>query len=230
MNRNSEKAVKEIRGQNFENSMPAGERLYRNSEAVYMMRARTIEEELRRERSEEDKECTFQPDISTEKYPHVKSKFLHRKRQPDPQEVEQSRMKNCTFTPKVKGINKNMASAKLYVSANVVERLTRGVGGTGSPSREGSMADGYMDGQGGEEGGHGDGEAGDQSNVMDVASFMTSRTSHSRSGNNHHNPSSNNNYETPYGGDGGQGQQRGRRSTFAGLGSSDRRRASSAPR
>ena len=32
-----------------------------------------------------------------------------------------------------------------------------------------------MDGQGSEEGGHGDGEGegGDQSNVMDVASFMT---------------------------------------------------------
>ena len=30
-----------------------------------------------------------------------------------------------------------------------------------------------MEGQGSEEGGNGDGEGGDQSNVMDVASFMT---------------------------------------------------------
>ena len=42
MNRNSQKAVKEIRGSNYETNMPAGERLYRNSEAVYMMRARCV--------------------------------------------------------------------------------------------------------------------------------------------------------------------------------------------
>ena len=40
MNRNSQKAVKEIRGSSYETNMPAGERLYRNSEQVYLMRAR----------------------------------------------------------------------------------------------------------------------------------------------------------------------------------------------
>ena len=40
-----------------------GERLYRNSEAVYMMRSRAIEEELRKERQEEDTHCTFRPSL-----------------------------------------------------------------------------------------------------------------------------------------------------------------------
>ena len=31
----------------------------------------------------------------------------------------------CTFTPKVKGVRPSMSSAQLYISANVVERLTR---------------------------------------------------------------------------------------------------------
>ena len=201
MNPNSERAVKEIRGQSIETNMPSGERLYRNSEAVYMMRARTIEEELRRERSEEDQQCTFQPTLEAEKYPYVKSKFLqYRPRPHDPEViVEQRSLKNCTFTPKIKGINKHMASAKLYLSTNVVDRLTR----SGNTPTEGGT-EGFSVGAGG-------------NNVMDVASFMTSRSQHSGSGQGRDNQS----YETPY-----EGDSRGRK--FAGSGG--RRRASSAPR
>jgi hypothetical protein len=37
-------------GCSLEDSISVGERLYRNSEAVYMMRAKAIEEELKKER------------------------------------------------------------------------------------------------------------------------------------------------------------------------------------
>ena len=40
------------------------------------MCVRTIEEELRKERSREDVECTFQPSLSTDRYSQVKSRFL----------------------------------------------------------------------------------------------------------------------------------------------------------
>ena len=63
MNRNSEKAIREIRGSVHNNydEVSVGERLYKNSEAVYMMRSRAIEEELKKERDVEELHCTFQP-------------------------------------------------------------------------------------------------------------------------------------------------------------------------
>jgi hypothetical protein len=101
MNRNSERAVREIRSHGYDDAMSVGERLYRNSEAVYMMRARAIEDELKRERKKEDRQCTFQPQLVTKKFTQVKSKFHLPPKKADSSVLEERIMKTCTFTPKV---------------------------------------------------------------------------------------------------------------------------------
>ena len=187
MNKNSVQVMKESRSELSHNGrMPAGERLYRNSEATYMIRARTIEEELRRERGEEDKECTFHPKLVTSggKFAQVKAKFQLPKRQQDPYRVEERQTENCTFTPKVKGVNRNMHSAKMYLSTNVVDRLTRGDGGSpGQPEYDNHDFTSSP--------------TSPDANVMDIASFMTSRsnqhTHQGSSGNNNNNNNNNNN-------------------------------------
>ena len=184
MNRNSVQVMKESRNEQFNNErIPVGERLYRNSEAAYTIRARTIEEELRRERGEEDKECTFHPKLVTSggKFAQVKPKFQLPKRPQDPYRVEERQTENCTFTPKVKGVNRNMHSAKMYLSTNVVDRLTRGDGG--SPGYPDYVTNHDMATT----------PTSPDANVMDVASFMTSRsnqhTHSASSGNNNNNNS-----------------------------------------
>ena len=103
MNRNSERAMREIRG-SAPDAPSVGERLYRNSEAVYMMKARAIEEEIKKERTEEEALCTFQPSLIDDKgkYSNVKSKFHIAATRADNQEDESRFAKNCTFTPKVR--------------------------------------------------------------------------------------------------------------------------------
>ena len=203
MNRNSVQVMKESRNEQFNHGrMPAGERLYRNSEAAYMIRARTIEEELRRERGEEDKECTFHPKLVTSegKFAQVKAKFQLPKRQQDPYRVEERQTEHCTFTPKVKGVNRNMHSAKMYLSTNVVDRLTGGDGGSPGPPDYYDNPDFAST------------PTSPDANVMDVASFMTSRGNqhmhHASSGNNNHNHNHNNSFESAATSD---GATRGRR-------------------
>ena len=145
MNTNSDKAARAVRGQRVESNVPVNERLYRNSEASYAMREKKIEEELLKERTAEDQECTFRPKLATVgKFAEVKPKFLQQKRQPDPHASEARHAEACSFTPKVKGVNKHMQSAREYLSANVVERLS-GLspdpyaaprGGPGAPSAD----------------------------------------------------------------------------------------------
>jgi hypothetical protein len=202
MNRNSERAIKEIRGHGFDQEDPVsvGERLYRNSEAVYMMRAKAIEEELKKERNEEGLECTFQPTLVSDngKYSQVKSKFNHvqtRRAEDDLQQQNDRLMRACTFTPKVKGIGARMASAKLYVSTDVVERLTR------SGARTQGERDMTFEAEGGYRG------EGDRP-VMDASSYLGSQSG------------SQFDPQTP----------RGRDLFTPGSASTNRRRSSSAPR
>jgi hypothetical protein len=105
MNRNSERAMREIRG-SAPDTPSVGERLYRNSEAVYMMKARAIEEEIKKERTEEEALCTFQPTLIDDKgrYSNVKSKFHIPSTRADNLEGEDRFAKNCTFTPKVRTV------------------------------------------------------------------------------------------------------------------------------
>ena len=105
MNRNSERAMKEIRGGRY--SAPSvGERLHKNSEAVYMMRARAIEEELERERNHEESSCTFQPTlIESGRFSNVKSRFHIPTERTDYRHLQERFNKNCTFTPKVRTLH-----------------------------------------------------------------------------------------------------------------------------
>lgn len=125
INRNSLRAVQEIRGAD-ETEDPT-ERLYKNHELSILQRSKFIEDELARERELEARECTFQPNLgknknTTKKYNNVRSKLsAQAKVRYEP--VDEA--KNHSFTPKVKGVGPNMSSAQLYVSTNVVDRLTR---------------------------------------------------------------------------------------------------------
>lgn len=123
INRNSERAVKEIRG---EASEAATDRLYKSNEVSMSQRASFIEEELQRERKEEQAVCTFQPRlVSSKRFSQVKSKFTKIEPKKEVPPEERPEVKLCTFTPKVKGVRASMPSAQLYISSDVVERLTR---------------------------------------------------------------------------------------------------------
>lgn len=120
INRNSLRAVKEIRGDDHDDP---SERLYKNHELSILQKTKFIEEELGRERELEVKECTFQPNIRQDAaFSQVKPKVSSKPKTYAEPSVDP---KKYTFAPNVKGINKNMTNAKQYVSTNVVERLTR---------------------------------------------------------------------------------------------------------
>lgn len=158
INRNSEKAVKEIRGNIPQENI--NDRLYKNHEMNLKQRAMVIQEELRRERREEDLQCTFQPQLVTDKskYADVSAKFEHPQKTSN-QSEEHPDLKHCTFTPKVKGIASSMSSAKLYVSAKVVDRLTRPIQQPAAPDTSMTSFDVAY---------------GSDRNVMDMSSFLGS--------------------------------------------------------
>lgn len=120
INRSSEKAVREIRGDVRED---VADRLFKSNEVSFTQRAKFIEDELRREKEEEDMECTFHPHLVSKRYDNVKSKFD----EPLQRNAVDPHAKELTFTPKVTGIKASMNSAQVYVSTNVVDRLTRGI-------------------------------------------------------------------------------------------------------
>ena len=153
INRNSERAVKEIRGDVNE---IATDRLYKSSEVTMNQRRNFIEDELQRERKEEQAVCTFQPKlVPSKRYTQVKSKFTKIEHKKEIAPEEHPEVKLCTFTPKVKGVRASMPSAQMYVSSDVVERLTRPI--MPPPSDDAMMAF--------------DGDARPQ---MDMAQFMVS--------------------------------------------------------
>jgi len=128
INKNSDRAVRLIRGEDKES---AADRLYKSNETSTYARSKFIEDELRKEKLEEEQSCTFKPTLHTakKKFAFVKTKFdqpLNRNAV-DVETYEDSALKECTFTPKVKGIRANMTSAKMYVNTNVIDRLTRPV-------------------------------------------------------------------------------------------------------
>ena len=84
---------------------------------------------------------------------------------------------NCSFTPKVKGVSNQMTSAKLYLSANVVDRLTKPI----VQNQKRSYDDNYIhntnlrrSGSGANTTTNNNGLGDGRSDVMDVASFMSS--------------------------------------------------------
>ena len=122
LNKNSVRAVKEIRGEDDTNEDPS-ERLYKNHEISILQKEKFIEAELMRERELETKECTFKPVLRKDAiYSQVKAKVSAK---PKTHQEHQVDRKKYTFTPNVKGIVKGMVNAEQYVSTNVVDRLTK---------------------------------------------------------------------------------------------------------
>lgn len=77
---------------------------------------------------------------------------------------------NCSFTPKVKGVSQQMTSAKLYLSANVVDRLTKPI----AQQNKKSYDDNYIHNTNLRRTAMNDSEMDSRPDVMDVASFMSS--------------------------------------------------------
>jgi hypothetical protein len=185
MNRNSERAVLELRGPAVA-AEDVHERLYRHYELALTERSEFINQEVMRARMENDMECTFHPKTGADsaRFADIEPRYdrpttaqrLKQKKRIDnrhpyqntdpyayitPEAIlgQTSEMKECTFTPKVKGVSNNMASAKLYVSSNVVDRLTRPSAGNTHTSTSGDS-------------GNFDVTYGADRNVIDINSFM----------------------------------------------------------
>ena len=101
INRNSDKAVKEIRGAQYTES--ANDRLYRNSDLYLQQRSQLINEVKEKEDELIQKQCTFKPDLVTKHTPihqQVSSRFMHPQHSTSANAAA-SAVKDCTFTPKV---------------------------------------------------------------------------------------------------------------------------------
>jgi hypothetical protein len=109
INRNSDRAIRELRGNNEES---ANDRLYKSANLYNEQRFKLIEDEKIKEDDIERSECTFQPQLITKKnrlYSQVNSKFdqpatpvrggPHAYNQQPP--LSSSVSKDCTFIPKV---------------------------------------------------------------------------------------------------------------------------------
>lgn len=104
---NSYKAIKEIRGADFNDN--ASQRLYKNSELSLQQRAQVINEIKQKEEQALLEQCTFKPQLVTKDAPvhhSVQSKFTLASN-PKP-EAQPSDLKNCTFTPKVIIVKQNV--------------------------------------------------------------------------------------------------------------------------
>lgn len=136
INRNSARAARDMRPVDLQES--TSERLYRAGGEIAEQKARFLDEERRREMDLEVQDCTFQPELKTNnrKFQHVTPKF---DRHPVKEQSAGKHInKDCTFTPKVRGVRKSMDSAALYVSTDVVQRLTRPFG---SDNQQGNADD-----------------------------------------------------------------------------------------
>jgi hypothetical protein len=98
INKNSVKAVKEIRGEDGDVST----RLYKGGEEIAALKAKFIEDELRKNQEAEARLCTFQPQCATDKtrYNYIGAKF-NMPPSNRPTEYERQDDKEYTFTPKV---------------------------------------------------------------------------------------------------------------------------------
>lgn len=176
INRNSDKAIKEIRGPEYSES--ANDRLYRNSGLYLQQRAQLIDESKEKQDEKIKADCTFRPELVTKRsevHKSVMPKYAtHATKavQPDT-DSDAGNRKNCTFTPKVNKIKPNMSSAKLYLSTNVVDRLTRPIGGGGVSEEKGADGAGAGGGSSGNLNQLFDNELSTHDRpVMDMASFM----------------------------------------------------------
>eukprot|EP01041_Mallomonas_annulata_P010060 gene10060-20960_t len=121
INRNSQRAIRDSRNNGITEVV---ERLYKNSEQSYIQKSKFIEDEIRKERQNEDLECTFKPRLSTKhnQFYATKARYDLKPQRPTEEPLPPS---DCTFIPHIKGVAPHMVSAQMYISTDVVERLTR---------------------------------------------------------------------------------------------------------
>jgi hypothetical protein len=103
INRNSQIAMAELRGTS-QQVEDLHERLYRNNDMLLEQRAKLLERELRRERREEQLECTFQPHLSTDqnRFTDVVPRYYRNNYRPKTSpETTSSSNKQLTFSPAV---------------------------------------------------------------------------------------------------------------------------------
>jgi hypothetical protein len=133
LNRNSLSAAMELRGAVGPDATPetiedVATRLHRSHEESLLLKGKYIEMEMKRVQEEEMRACTFKPNTSStaSKYAEVKPKYyLEETYKHNKTPVQDPLEKEYTFTPSVKGAAKHMASAKAYLSKNVVDRLSK---------------------------------------------------------------------------------------------------------
>lgn len=181
----------------------ANERLYRSREILEMQKRISAEEHLKAQEQAERNNTEYRVHgTHNPRYAHIAPRVYNNLL--DAQDgdsggespsLNQSRSRhatpskdpNCSFTPKVKGASSNMSSARLYLSAHVVDRLTKpiitqqqqqqqggyGYGRPSSASRANNRSAFENSTAGG--GAHGNSSSSTGGGaVMDVASFMGS--------------------------------------------------------
>lgn len=127
INRNSYKAMKELRTESEES---IAERLYREAQSSEAAKYKFRHDEMKLQEEVDRQNCTFHPTLQSKgRFVEVGSKYLKTpgRNAQSPAPIITKEMKECTFKPKVKGIKPHMNSAKVYLSENVVDRLTRPV-------------------------------------------------------------------------------------------------------
>jgi hypothetical protein len=173
INRHSHKAMQELRGECEES---VTERLYREAKSSVEHRNKFLEDELRMQEEINRQLCTFRPNLQTRgSYQYIGPKYAITPNKSQPKTpIVTKEMKECTFTPKVRGIRPNMNSAKVYLSEKVVDRLSRPSSAFSTPNTAGkrrSLDDSTVS-KSYDMGGN---------RVMDMASFLDATNNRGRS-------------------------------------------------
>jgi hypothetical protein len=134
LNANSLRAALEMRGASGPDATPetmedVATRLHKAHEESLLLKNSFIQMEEKRVIEEELRACTFKPNTTSttsSKYSETKPKYhLEHEYKHNKEPLRDPRDKENTFTPRVKGVNANMKSAVVYLSTNVVDRLSR---------------------------------------------------------------------------------------------------------
>ncbi|EQC31232.1 hypothetical protein SDRG_11155 [Saprolegnia diclina VS20] len=102
-----------------------------------------------REQEDEDRqrECTFRPHVTKSAYSSIaRSKYKEKAYKKFAPDVPTLEMEQCTFSPKINAIPKDMVSAQLYTQQNIFDRLSRPLTGYDGVDEHPSMLGGSSSG------------------------------------------------------------------------------------
>mgnify|MGYP003385208266 FL=1 len=172
----------------------ANERLFRSGEMSEQAKRQALEETVNVQMEKERMDTEYHIyTTNNAKYHHITPRVYNGLLENNPQDesvnpksrsATPSKDPSCSFTPKVKGVSSSMSSAKLYLSSNVVERLTRPMTAEKQPQKGKNTRTGQtmqtfdddyvMRNTMRNKSGNNSVASGGGSGVMDVASFMNS--------------------------------------------------------